>query len=385
MKRILLPERPDWQEDARAAGFIFHTFSGAPYWQDAAAYAFGLRQIEDGLETPAERLHAMCLEVVDHACADHTVLRRLAIPERYHDWITDSWRSREPALYGRFDFAFDGNGPAKLYEYNADTPTSIFEAAAFQWRWLEARLARGDLPANTDQWTSLHEALIERFRSICDPEKVLHFSCVDDGFEDRATTLYLEDCARQSGLETRFVEIADIGVDAIGRYADDQSDVIEQCFKLYPWEFMQREPFGKYLVNADVGWIEPPWKSILSNKGLLPLLWEGWPGHENLLPTYFGDGHADLAEPFVTKPLFSREGANISVFGAPADPSPDHGYGDEGRVCQAYHPLPDFEGHRPVLGVWMIGDEARGLGIREQKSSITDNDAMFVPHIIDAS
>ena len=382
MKRIALPERSDWEAQAKSAGFIYHTFSGRPYWQDANAYAFTLDEIEQGLEAPADVLHAMCLEVVDHACSDHRVLRKLAIPEAYHDFITDSWRRRDPHLYGRFDFTFDGNGHAKLYEYNADTPTSIFEAAAFQWKWLEARLERGDLPTDTDQWSSLHEALIERFKQIADHDKVLHFTCVDDGFEDRGTTRYLEDCAIQAGFSTRFTAIEDIGVDRDKRFADQHSDVIEQAFKLYPWEDMHREEFGAFLPHSTTRWIEPPWKAILSNKGLLPMLWEGWPDHDNLLPSYFGEGHGDLSEPFVRKPLFSREGANVEIVGQNTITIRDEGYGEEGVISQAYAPLPSFDNLNPVMGVWMIGDEARGLGIREEPSLVTGNDAMFIPHII---
>jgi glutathionylspermidine synthase len=36
-------------------------------------------------------------------------------------------------LYGRFDLAYRGDGPPKLLEYNADTPTALFEAAVVQW------------------------------------------------------------------------------------------------------------------------------------------------------------------------------------------------------------------------------------------------------------
>lgn len=382
MRRLTLPEDPAWLDDAEACGFIHHTVSGAPYWTDDAAYAFSLPEIEEGLEAPAERLHAMCLEVVDHAVASPDVLRRLAIPDAFHDWIADSWRRRDPHLYGRFDLCHDGSAPAVLYEYNADTPTSVFEAAAFQWRWLERRTARGDLPPGTDQFTSVHEALVARWGSVADPGLRLHFLSVDDGFEDRATTRYLEDTARQAGFETAYTAMDAVGVDAAGAYADDASFVIDQAFKLYPWEFMLREDFAPQLLRDATRWIEPPWKAILSNKGLLALLWEGWPGHENLVPAYFGERHPDLAEPFVVKPLYGREGADITVVGEGLS-SPSQGYGAEGFVCQAYAPLPDFGGHRPVLGVWMIGDEAHGLGVREG-GAITDDEARFVPHLIEA-
>lgn len=384
MKRLVLPDRPDWQDRADAVGFIYHTPKGEDYWRDEACYQFTLAQVEDDLEDPAERLHQMCLEVVDHAVGHPDTMRRLAIPDQYHDWIKQSWIDKDPSLYGRFDFRYDGQGPAKLYEYNGDTPTAVFEAAVFQWMWLENRIERGELAPGTDQFNSLHEALIERFPAVTDETRLLHFTSVDDGNEDRATTLYMEDCARQAGLETRWVDIEEIGIDAKNRYADHQSDVIEQIFKLYPWEFMHRELFGAQLPLSTTRWIEPPWKAILSNKGLLPLLWEGWPGHENLLPTYFGREHPDLDEPFIRKPLFSREGANIEVVGDHNDPinSPDYGYGEEGYVCQAYAPPPCFDGQYPVLGVWIVGDEARGMGVRERETVITDDDARFVTNVI---
>ena len=381
MRRLTLPERPDWQARAEAVGFLHHHVSGDPYWTDDAAYAFTLEEIEEGLEAPAAALHAMCLEVVDHAVATPAVLRQLAIPDAFHDWIKDSWRARDPYLYGRFDLRFDGEGPARLYEYNADTPTSVFEAAAFQWRWLEDRLADGSLPPGTDQWTSVHEALVARWRQAADPERLLHFLSVDDGFEDRATTRYLEDTARQAGFETQYVAMDRVGVDADGFYADDDSLVLAQAFKLYPWEDMLREDFARHLPGAAVRWLEPPWKAILSNKGLLPLLWEGWPGHENLLPAYFGKAHPDLPEPHVRKPIFGREGADIQVVGQGIE-SPRQGYGAEGFVCQAYAPLPRFGDAHPVCGVWMIGDAPCGLGLREG-GIVTDDAARFVPHIIE--
>ncbi|MBB4658645.1 glutathionylspermidine synthase family protein [Parvularcula dongshanensis] len=380
MRRFTLPPRTDWRSKAEAVGFIHHTVSGAPYWQDGAAYAFTLAEIEEGLEEPCRRLHAMCLEVVDHAASHRPTLRRLAIPDRYHDWIEGSWAAKQPSLYGRFDLRFDGEGPAKLYEYNADTPTSVFEAAAFQWLWLEDRLESGELPPGTDQFTSLHEALVARWRDVADPSRLLHFLSVDDGFEDRATTLYLEDTARQAGFETRYTAMDEIGVDLAGRYADDGALVIEQAFKLYPWEFMHREPFGPDLVRSATRWIEPPWKAILSNKALLALLWEGWPDHDNLLPAVL-EGEGGLAEPYVRKPIYGREGADIELVGGGMS-APSQGYGAEGYVHQAYAPLPDFGGHRPVLGVWIVGDEACGLGIREG-GMITDDEAMFLPHVID--
>ena len=90
---------------------------------------------------------------------------------------------------------------------------------------------------------------------------------------------------------------------------------IELAFKLYPWEWMFQDTFGANLSSAPTRWIEPPWKAILSNKGILPLLWEMFPKHPNLLPAYFEDDPkaAMLGSSFVRKPLYSREGANVDA------------------------------------------------------------------------
>ena len=147
MRRISLAPRPDWQAKADAIGFVYHATDGAPYWDEGAAYAFTLGEIDDVLEPAAEALHGMCLDLVAEVCRSEALMERLAIPAAHRQFVRDSWSRREPSLYGRFDFAWDGTGAPKLYEYNADTPTAVFECATFQWIWLEEQLATGALPA----------------------------------------------------------------------------------------------------------------------------------------------------------------------------------------------------------------------------------------------
>src|SRR5690606_19773059 len=107
-------------------------------------------------------------------------------------------------------------GPAKLYEYNADTPTSIFETGVFQWLWLEDQIAAGVLPEEADQFNSLHEQLRDRFRAIFPEGGFVHFSSEPDHVEDRQTVKYLEDIAAQAGLEPQFVALGDIGLNEDG-------------------------------------------------------------------------------------------------------------------------------------------------------------------------
>ncbi|WP_420008686.1 glutathionylspermidine synthase family protein [Xanthomonas sacchari] len=382
MKRIAIVERGDWRAQAAEYGFRFHTIDGQRYWDERAYYAFSLRQIERDLEDPSAELHAMAMGLLDEIVASEALMQRLAIPPAFRDWIADSWRRREPHLYGRLDLAYDGRGPAKLYELNYDTPTSLFESAFFQWQWLEDQRAQGRLPDDADQFNSIHEALLERFAALAGGlPPPLYFAAVRDSEEDQGTIAYLRDCAMQAGVGGELIAIEDIGLSSDGRYTDLDDTVIGALFKLYPLEDMFAERFGQALPGSGLRLLEPPWKALLSNKGILPLLWERHRGHPNLLPAAFDDG-TTLPPGWVRKPLHSREGANIVL------------HLDDGRVLesdgpyagpyirQQAHPLPAFEGRYPMVGSWIVGDRACGIGIREDDGPITRDSARFLPHTI---
>ena len=384
MQRLILPERPDWQAKADSLGFTWHHMSGEPYWTDDVAYALTLQEVEEGIETPTAELHQMCLDLVDEAVKSERLMAQLDIPETLRDYVADSWKRGDPSLYGRFDFAYDGTGPAKLYEYNADTPTSIYESGAFQWLWLEDRMADGSIPADADQFNSLHEKLVARFRSIFPDGGFVHFSSEPDFVEDRQTVLYLEDLAKQAGLDPKFVAIGDIGLNADGRFVDEENWLIQAMFKLYPWEQMLCDDYAQPLPSADVLVLEPAWKSLLSNKGILPLLWERHGGHPNLLEAYFEDDPkaSALSSAHVRKPLFSREGDNISIVEPSGTERGDDGGYDGRAILQAIHAPPVFDGCHAIIGSWVVGEEAAGMSVREDHGRITRNTSQFVPHFI---
>lgn len=383
MQRIPCPERDDWQATAEAAGFDFHTMDGERYWDERAYYAFTLDEIERQIEGPSGEVHAMCLELVKRAMADESILRRLKIPVACWPIIRESWQRGDVTLYGRFDFSFDGKGPAKLLEYNADTPTSLFEAAVFQWTWLEQAIERRIIPKRADQFNSIHEHLIERWKDIAHGGR-LHLAGSYENPEDATTLNYLEDTAHQAGLATTALDIESIGLNA-GQFVDLDDRPIDLAFKLYPWEWMLRDAFGAKVQSAPTRWIEPPWKIVLSNKGILPLLWEMFPNHPNLLPAFFEDDEkaAQLGNSYVRKPIYSREGANIELVsaGTPLEQQPGP-YGSEGFIRQAFAPLPNFSGQYPVIGSWIIGETPCGLSIREDENPITGNTSRFIPHAI---
>lgn len=387
MRRVAIAPRPDWRAEAERLGFHFHTIDGEAYWDESAYYAFTLRQIEDDIESATDAVHTMAMALVEDVVASEELLTKLAIPATHWDWIRDSWQRDEPHLYGRMDLAYDGTGPAKLYELNYDTPTSLYEAAYFQWVWLEQQIAAGQLPAGADQYNRIQEYLCEALATLAQDQRLvspMHFSSVLDSVEDRGTVRYLQDCAEQVGIDTRFVAIEDIGLSAEGWFTDKQDYVIRTLFKLYPLEFMMEETFGANLRTERIQLVEPAWKAVLSNKGILPLLWERHRGHPNLLEARFEKvAGADVPRGWVRKPLHSREGANIELVAADGTRLVSDGpYADGPAILQAHHPLPVFDGNYPLLGSWVIADQAAGLGLREDATAITRDTSRFVPHVI---
>src|SRR6202171_5618578 len=231
MQRITCPERSDWRTTAEETGFDFHTIDGERYWDERAYYAFSLDEIEDQIEAPSGEIDAMGLERVSNAVDDEKYLQRLKIPETFWPLISESWHRDDGSLYGRLDLSFDGRNAAKLLEYNADTPTSIFEAAVFQWTWLEQAIERHIIPRRADQFNSIHERLIEAWKKLGEARH-LHLAGATESDEDAGTLAYLEDTARQAGLTTTLIDIEGIGLRDDGSFADLDDRSIELVFKL---------------------------------------------------------------------------------------------------------------------------------------------------------
>ncbi|MEV4437873.1 glutathionylspermidine synthase family protein [Streptomyces sp. NPDC049577] len=400
MRRHRTTPRPGWQETVEAQGLIYPLCrhpdgSLRPYWDESAYYSFSLGEVE-ALEEVVAELHEMCLTAAAHIVERERWADLGITDARLAGLIAEAWRRREelPSLYGRFDLRYDGRdgGPAKMLEYNADTPTSLVEAASAQWFWMEDRFA-AEVPG-ADQWNSLHERLVDAWKrqaALLPPGAPVHFahSAGDELGEDLMTVAYLRETAEQAGLDTRAISVENIGWDALsGRFVDERYGFVRACFKLYPWEWLATDEFGPHVLDTlDNGggtgstlWIEPAWKMLLSNKALLAILWELFPGHPNLLPAYL-DGPRELARGrgWVAKPLLGREGAGVTVH-APGAREPV--VRDEACCYQELAPLPDFDGNRVVLGAWVVEDEPAGLGIRESAGLITDEYARFVPHVI---
>lgn len=373
MKRINIIPRNNWDKKVEEIGFGFHT-TDTPYWDESAYYELNGFDVEK-IETATNTLWTMCLEAVEYVI-ENKLYSLFSIPEKFHHLIKKSWDDDYPSIYGRFDLVYKDN-EVKLLEFNADTPTSLYEASIVQWYWLN------DFDKNADQFNSIHEKLMEYFKFLSKYLKngELMFSCLNDNIEDLTTVEYLRDCAVQSGLLTDLIDISDIGWDG-NKFVDLNNKEITNIFKLYPYEWLIHEEFGNNLLlnNDRTTWIEPYWKMILSNKAILPILWKLFPNNRYLLPSYFDK---NLLNNYVKKPILSREGANVSIYKNNELIEESFGdYGSDGYIYQEFIDLPKYDDNYCLIGSWIIAQEAAGIGIRESKNLITNNVSRFVPHLI---
>jgi len=377
MQRLRTTPRPDWQKIVESQGFLFHSPDEQPYWDEGVYYRFTSAEI-DAVEKASYALNDMCLKAVQHVI-DNKLFERFTIPPPFVDYVVSSWERDEFTLYGRFDLAFDGRNPPKLLEYNADTPTSLLEAAVIQWHWMKDMLARPG--SKIDQFNSIHERLIEAWRSFKSIyDGTLYFSAMADVVEDHMTVAYLRDTAAQAGMETRYIAVEQIGWDRDRRcFVDEFAQQIGCCFKLYPWEWMVREQFAPNLLEGNTRWLEAPWKMILSNKAILAVLWELFPDSPYLLPAAFDP--EPVGPSYVRKPILGREGANVTVTVNGRTTLETEGIYGGPYVYQRLYPLPRFDGQYPVIGSWMVNGYACGMGIREDATPVTGNTSRFVPHV----
>jgi glutathionylspermidine synthase len=373
MERLVTTPRPDWACRVESVGMHYHSLDDDPYWDERAYYRFSAAEVDE-LERATYALDKMCLEAVGHVIRNR-LFQPFGLPEVFHDFVVHSWEADERTIYGRFDLAYDGRGAPKLLEYNADTPTALLEAAVVQWFWMK------DCHPDADQFNSIHERLIEAWRAAgAEHAGRVTFVSLAGNIEDYMTVNYLRDTAVQAGLDTAYLAMEDCGWDWRRQaFVDLEDRPMPTIFKLYPWEWMLADRFAPHLLHRTTRWLEPPWKILLSNKAILPVLSELFPESPYLLRTAF----RPPSPSYVRKPIQGREGANVRLVVDGHTAAETQGpYGDQPCVYQEWTPLPSFDGNYPVIGSWMVNGYACGVGIREDRTPLTQNTSRFVPHLL---
>ncbi|ECL5231275.1 glutathionylspermidine synthase family protein [Campylobacter upsaliensis] len=370
-------------------GFSWHTDEDGSDYLDNRFICVSKSEANAYYEA-ANELYDMFIAAAQNVI-DNDRFDELGIPFNLIDAIKMSWENEVHwHLYGRFDFAggLDGK-PIKLIEFNADTPTSLFESAILQW----AMLKQNNLDEHL-QFNSIYESLMDNFKRLITLDESVEefeehyrgwkilFSSVAGNKEEELTTKLLAHIAKDAGFECDFAYVDEVEFGEEGIFKNGVN--YEYWFKLIPWEEIAIEEgelamlLTQIMRNQKAIILNPAYTLLFQSKGILKILWELYPNHPLLLESSY---EPLQGKDFVRKPMFGREGANISIVKDDVKLQENIGpYGNNKMIYQQYYELNSNENEYYQAGVF-FAYEGCGLGFRKG-GLIIDNASKFVGHII---
>ena len=373
MKRISVAGRADWKPRVEQQGLLWHSDDGHETWNEHSAYLLSQAEVQE-LCLAARELAEMYHRAASHVVKE-SLWRLIGLREHEAQLLASSWERHEWSLLGRFDFLFDAQGCPKLLEYNAETALSLVETAVIQKRWL------AEVMPEQQQFNQLEESLVEAWRQS--GFKHVHCAWRPRHAEVEGTVRYMAELMRGVGIQATLLAMHRLGWNAqSGKFVDQEGEPITHCFKLYPWEWMLREPFANRVEASGCAFIEPPWRLLLGSKGILCVLSELFAEHPSVVAC--STSPEQLGPTFVSKPLFGHEGHNVAVHrnGAVVEDLCGE-YGHERKVYQAFVESPRYDGFLPQFGVWMVRDQPVAICVRETQGSIISAKSAFVPHALE--
>jgi len=373
-------------------GFVWHTDRDDTSYISDELVVISEEEAEAYYEA-ANTLYDMYVEAAEHVI-ENNLFHEIGIPFNLVEVIKESWENDVHwHLYGRFDLAGGVDGkPIKLLEFNADTPTALFETAIIQW----AILKKNGLE-EAHQFNALYEALVDNFKRLVTLEEDVSrfeerydgwhflFTSVKGNSEEENTVRLLQHIATEAGYHTEFAYIDEIEFSADeGIFYQDRN--YELWFKLIPWEDIALEEsdlamlLTSIIKNQKAIIFNPAYTLLFQCKGLLKILWDLYPNHPLLLECSFEPLEGKKQ---VKKPVFGREGGSVSILDEASNSieSMKGEYDSHKMVYQAYTELPtDRDGQSYQAGVF-YAYEACGLGFRKG-GKILNNMSKFVGHIV---
>jgi len=379
LRRVRIRPRPDWTDQADHLGYTYYrNDDGSNAWREDVRYEFDHAALSLIAKT-AESLHRLCLELLADIIPRPGGLDAFHIPRAAQDVVRDSWYRGDPFLLGRFDLAW-GDGQPKLIEYNADTPATLPESTLMQTAW---HVECGDTHAQAPLDSA---AIVDRLTALYKGghlDRVVHIVPYPDNLEDIVHARFYERWVAQAGLEPIHCALRDLEISTGGQLLY-QGVIVRSMIRMYPWELMFRDEGVRHLRSCKCHFLNPPWTSLLSNKALLPALWERFPGHPNLLEASTSPDRLRVVPPdfVVEKPIHARGGENIRILDSNGVLHAEGGsYGDYPKIYQKFadHRI---DGVTASIGAWIIGKRFGGVTMRESADTVIRHSSPIVPHIV---
>ncbi|MCB0405230.1 MAG: bifunctional glutathionylspermidine amidase/synthase, partial [Bdellovibrionales bacterium] len=338
----------------------------------------------------SNELHFMFLHATDHVLQHESLLERFCIPRLLWPRLKRSWDNRKnQAITGRLDFSVSSNG-IKLYEYNADSAACYMECGVIQNRWAKHFGCRDGRSAGE----RLHRELVDAWKES-EVSGTLHI-LQDEDPEETYHALFMKRAIEAAGIDCKVIKgLEELRFGKDGAVLDGSNERVRWVWKTWAWETAldqireeceqlerldslevkkegTRPRLVDVLLNEEVMVFEPFWTLIPSNKAILPILWEMYPGHRNLLNSQFRLTPELAKQTYVSKPIVGRCGSNIEIFNKSKAliEKTEGQFEDRSLIYQEFFPLPQFEGDNVQLSSFMVNGVFAGAGVRSDPSLI---------------
>lgn len=350
--------------------FCFGEYKAVQNYFELSSYFF------NKLQTVSSELHHMNMLATKRVIESDELLRKFHIDEVFWPAIRKSWATGAPFITGRFDLVFN-NHQVKMLEYNADSAGMIAETAIIQNLWAKTT----GCAVGEDPGIILHTRLIEALQKLAQNKQV-HIFVDHKEDEELYMEKYYARVLNEAGIRFKEYNIANQMKIVDGKVLDKDGEVVEIAWKLWNWNTIMNDyhkervndetKISDVMLNENVTVFEPIWKLITTNKAILPVLWELFPGHPYLLKSVFELGNNFHGSTYVSKPISGRLGENVTIKALDQVLEGKEGkYESNASIYQEYFELPKFDSYHAIIGAWVIGEAGTSIIIREHESLIT--------------
>jgi len=348
----------------------------------------------------SNEMHAMFMQATDHVLDNDAILERFGFPRVLWPRLRTSWNNRRNHMItGRLDFSVSERG-LKVYEYNADSASCYMECGRAQGTWA----GLNDCTDGRDPGSHLHEMLVHAWKKSAIGD-VLHIM-LDKDPEETYHALFMKAAIEEAGIPCKVIRgLSELGWGPDGSVVDRDGLPIRRAWKtwagetaldqlrdecaeddepLLPEQLIERHPKPRLvdvLLRREVKVFEPLWTLVPSNKAILPILWELFPGHPNLLDAQFALTDDLRRKGYVARPIVGRCGANISIVGHGDEVLDETGgrFDKRETMYQEFFGLPQLEGRHMQISTFMVEGRYAGACVRADASPIIVGSSDIVP------
>jgi glutathionylspermidine amidase/synthetase len=228
----------------------------------------------------------------------------------------------------------------------------------------------------------------------------------DDDPEEDYHAQFMKSAAEQAGIRCKLIRgMEGLDWDAEGFVVDAEGERILWVWKTWAWETALDQLRAEcdedetlaaigdqqvkstvprlvdVLLRQEVMVYEPLWTLIPSNKAILPVLWQLFPDHPNLLESHYSLNQELQGRGYVTKPIAGRCGHNISIVDGNNAVLEETGgrFSEQDQIYQALCKLPVLGKFNVQLATYTVAGKYSAASVRVDTSPVITTHSDLLP------